>query len=115
MVIEGQRINCVSCGLVYPCPISPPAPPIISAGEIELELEEPEAPLETTPVPAGVPTEELTLQHILREPDPVSKVRGPIFKNVMMQIIWLLIVIGVIAGSIWFFQSLLNGRFGKLF
>jgi serine/threonine protein kinase len=64
LLVIGQRIQCESCGLVYPCTVSPPPMPVLTADDIELEpMEEPQAKkpeAEAGAAPAG--DVDLTLQ-----------------------------------------------------
>ena len=63
LLVEGQRLKCEACGLVYPCAVSPPSMPVLTADDIELEpVDEPQAKNSTVTGAGPEPDVDLTLQ-----------------------------------------------------
>ena len=145
LVSKDQRLRCIECGLVFPCPVQPPPPPPILPEVIQVEAVE-EAPQSAPPhgvagaaffnASAGVLSHRHSQAEGMAAPLPAPAApafneypvwaeaphilelpprRHPWLKRLFGFTLWLLGAAAILAGAAWVGWKILSGGFDHFF
>lgn len=114
LLMKDQRIHCESCGMVFPCPISPPKPLLpdeIQVEDVEDEIAEPASSHLTPAIPRDKENEVDPLRDtgtnakITVEPSKQSS-KDNVF-HVLRVIGWLVVFTAIASATVWICQKIL--------